>query len=79
MCLFKMKDSTFEVICEEPNNGKNTISSIDMVVIKNKRKGIISLTFNEPSEENMVIINLSLNAWKHVSKEINELLEEEDF
>ena len=79
MCLFKMKDSTFEVICEEPNNGKNTISSIDMVVIKNKRKGIISLTFNEPSEENMVIINLSLNAWKHVSKEINELLEEEEF
>mgnify|MGYP003538066705 CR=1 FL=1 len=74
-----MKDSTFEVICEEPNNSKNTISSIDMVVIKNKRKGIISLTFNEPSEENMVIINLSLNAWKHVSKEINELLEEEDF
>ena len=74
-----MKDSTFEVICEEPNNGKNTISSIDMVVIKNKRKGIISLTFNEPSEENMVIINLSLNAWKHVSKEINELLEEEEF
>ena len=74
-----MKDSTFEVICEEPNKGKNTISSIDMVVIKNKRKGIISLTFNEPSEENMVIINLSLNAWKSVSKEINELLEEEDF
>lgn len=79
MCLFKMKDSTFEVICEEPNNGKNTISSIDMVVIKNKRKDIISLTFNEPSEENMVIINFSLNAWKSVSKEINELLEEEDF
>lgn len=74
-----MKNSTFEVICEEPNNGKNNISSIDMVVIKNKRKGIISLTFNEPSEENMVIINFSLNAWKSVSKEINELLEEEDF
>ena len=73
-----MKDSTFEVICEEPNNGKNTISSIDFVVIKNKHKNVISLTFNEPNEENMVIINLSLNAWKHVSKEINELLEEED-
>ena len=73
-----MNDSTFEVICEEPNNSKNTISSIDMVVIKNKRKDIISLTFNEPSEENMVIINFSLNAWKSVSKEINELLEEED-
>jgi hypothetical protein len=74
-----MKNSTFEVICEEPNNGKNTISSIDFVVIEDKRNTVISLTFNEPNEENMVIINLSLNAWKHISKEINELLEEEDF
>ena len=74
-----MKNSTFEVICEEPNNGENRISSIDMVVLKHNRKKIISLTFNDPSEENTVIINLSLSAWKSVSKEINELLEEEEF
>ena len=70
MCLFKMKDSTFEVICEEPNNGKNTISSIDMVVLKNKRKTLISLTFNEPNEENMVMSRENylelLNTNKHM-------------
>mgnify|MGYP003306098596 CR=1 FL=1 len=81
MFRFNMKNSTFEVICEEPNNGKNNISSVDIVVLENKHKhkNVISLTFNEPNEENMVIINLSLLAWKHLSKEINELLEEEDF